>query len=115
MVVLTTALLLGGGLVVAGTLAAGFLAGQIGQALHAAGQNASFETTDEVSDALLRIGRPDLSSELLIAQAEANTAAFNIQGQSSSGGFGGIFNESDVELVKLGAIAFLALKVTKVI
>lgn len=104
-------IILGGAVVVAGIAATGFLAGQIGQALHAAGQNASFETTDEVSDALLRIGRPDLSAELLQAQAQANAAAFNVQGQGSTG----FFNQSDVELVKLGAIALLALKVTKVI
>ena len=111
MVVFTTALLIGGGIVVAGVAVTGFLVNAISNALTSAGQNATFETTDEVSDALLRIGRPDLAAELLQAQAVANAAAFDTSGKDS----GGFFGESDVELVKLGAIALLALKVAKVI
>ena len=97
-------------LIVGGIAASGFLVTAISWALTAAGQLTNFGTIADVADALNRSGRPDLASDLLVAQSQGNTEAFDIQ--EAAGGF---FGRTDVDLLKWGIIGFVALKVTKTI
>ncbi len=102
-------LLIGGGLIVGGVVATGFLVGAVATVLHEAGKFATFDTTEDVTRALLESGRPDLAQEVVIAQATGNTSAFNAptaaQPQSIIGEVG--------DILPLAIAGFVLLKVLK--
>jgi len=100
-------ILLGGGLIVSGIAAAGYLADEIGQALQQTGQLRNFENQGEVAMALVDSGRADLAQKLLLAQTQTDLAAFNVQsGRVQVEQTGSITN-----LALAGVAAFVAFKV----
>jgi len=98
-------LLIGGAIVVGGIVASGFLADEIGQVLEAQGANQTFQTRDDVAQALLRIGRPDKAQELL---ETTNPNAFSLEGASKFLG-----NTTNLALVAGAAVLILKPKILK--
>lgn len=112
MVVITGLVLVAGGLVVAGTAAAGYLASTIGQAFQGAGVKQHYDTVDEVSDSLRNVGRPDLAYALNYEVARGNTAAFNLQAQQAQAGPADQLGQL-IQYAPLIIFAYFALKVLK--
>ena len=102
-------ILIGSGLVISGILATGFLADEIGQALHQVGRLTNFRNQTEVITALIESNRADLAQKLLIAQTQVDLSAFNVQeGQNILSGLGQTSN-----LALLAIAGFVAFKVLK--
>lgn len=111
MVVITGTVLAVGGLIVAGTAAAGWLASSIGQAFQGAGVQQHYNTIDEVSDSLQNIGRPDLAYSLNYEIARGNTAAFTTQATQATSLTGQV--QEIAQIIPLAIFAMIALKVVK--
>lgn len=105
MVIITGSMLIGGALIVGGIAATGFVAQQVGQILFQQGQNRQFDTWDEVSDALLRAGRPDLAQELAIE----TSGAFGASQAEPQSGIEGILGDVR-QILPLAILGYVAIK-----
>jgi len=98
------ALLVGGGIVVAGVAAGGFLAEKIGGILDGLNANKHFESSGELQNTLISLGRPELAADI----SRSNAGIFDSSTSQTTGAFGDI-----KDIIPLAIIGFLIFKGAK--